>query len=368
MPIIDWIQFTERATGLGHPTRPDVVNRPLRQLLLNSGVSPDDPNIAFLTGASLAAETAARIADVDAEESARIAADNLLAPLASPIFTGDPRGPTPVNPTSLANKAYVDAPHTHDTADIVSGVMATARLGSGSPSASTFLRGDQTWATPTGGGGGGGSIVWPMVFGDSTNMFVELPPNSVFASVVPVQFTVEWLTLVRQWSGFPGVFASGSGGDSFIVYLDSSGSPAFWPGPYTTAGTKVYNDMRVRRVSMTRDAGTVKTYVDGILMQTGTWGQTGTLAINTSLRRLMGDGGSEGMLGQALADVRFWSTVRTDQEVSDNAFVRLIGNETGLIAYWKFDEATGLTIADSTSGGANGTINNAHHWINGKTF
>ncbi|PIQ16437.1 MAG: hypothetical protein COW67_03045, partial [Flavobacteriales bacterium CG18_big_fil_WC_8_21_14_2_50_32_9] len=80
------------------------------------------------------------------------------------------------------------------------------------------------------------------------------------------------------------------------------------------------------------------------------------------------DGGSEGMLGQALADVRFWSTVRTDQEVSDNAFVRLIGNETGLIAYWKFDEATGLTIADSTSGGANGTINNAHHWINGKTF
>lgn len=38
--------------------------------------------------------------------------------------------------------------------DIVSGVIATARLASvGTPSASTFLRGDQTWATPAGGGG-----------------------------------------------------------------------------------------------------------------------------------------------------------------------------------------------------------------------
>jgi hypothetical protein len=37
--------------------------------------------------------------------------------------------------------------HTHAAADIVSGVIATARLASGTASATTFLRGDQTWAT-----------------------------------------------------------------------------------------------------------------------------------------------------------------------------------------------------------------------------
>jgi len=36
--------------------------------------------------------------------------------------------------------------------DITAGTLATARLGTGTASATTFLRGDQTWATPAGGG------------------------------------------------------------------------------------------------------------------------------------------------------------------------------------------------------------------------
>ena len=40
-----------------------------------------------------------------------------------------------------------------DTSKITTGTMATARLGSGTADSTTFLRGDQTYATPAGGGG-----------------------------------------------------------------------------------------------------------------------------------------------------------------------------------------------------------------------
>lgn len=41
-----------------------------------------------------------------------------------------------------------NVPHTHDAADITSGTVATARLGSGTANSATFLRGDQTYSAP----------------------------------------------------------------------------------------------------------------------------------------------------------------------------------------------------------------------------
>jgi hypothetical protein len=57
-----------------------------------------------------------------------------------------------VDPATWRTKLGVpQTSHSHAAGDITSGTIGTARLGSGTASSSTFLRGDQTWASISGG-------------------------------------------------------------------------------------------------------------------------------------------------------------------------------------------------------------------------
>ncbi|MBF0146530.1 MAG: tandem-95 repeat protein [Magnetococcales bacterium] len=57
----------------------------------------------------------------------------------------------------------------------------------------------------------------------------------------------------------------------------------------------------------------------------------------------------------SLADVRVWSTVRSQTNIQDFMSRALVGNEAGLSGYWPLDEGSGTTVTDD-AGSADGTI------------
>ena len=108
-------------------------------------------------------------------------------------------------------------------------------------------------------------------------------------------------------------------------------------------------------------------YLNGTLQKNGTF----PIPLNTGMpnhiaicRRsdfqidapLCAGGRSDYFSGQ-IDEVRIWNTAQSQTQIRDNMCTKLIGNEVGLVGYWRFDETTGNTAFDSQTNVApnNGT-------------
>jgi hypothetical protein len=56
---------------------------------------------------------------------------------------------------------------------------------------------------------------------------------------------------------------------------------------------------------------------------------------------------------------------RTPTEIQADMTMELSGAEAGLVAYWKFNEGTGATVADDSPGDHTATLYNGPAWLPG---
>ena len=118
----------------------------------------------------------------------------------------------------------------------------------------------------------------------------------------------------------------------------------------------------------------VKMYVDGQLISTGSgsqlWAHSGDIKIGINGDTKYHDGddnGGESFYGD-IDEVRIWNVERTGSQIADLKDETLDGDETGLVAYYNFQENLGTTANDSqTLSNNDGTISNAS-WTSGPSL
>ncbi|ANZ13606.1 hypothetical protein O1L44_31085 [Streptomyces noursei] len=64
-----------------------------------------------------------------------------------------------------------------------------------------------------------------------------------------------------------------------------------------------------------------------------------------------------------LDEVRVWDRARTAEELRRDKGVRLIGNDPGLVAYYRFDEGSGTRLHDQTDHARHGELRGGPQWV-----
>lgn len=172
-------------------------------------------------------------------------------------------------------------------------------------------------------------------------------------------------------------------GGMFLLGMLSTGEITCWilnaSGTFAWAQTSAtYKDTLWHHVAVTYNSstGVLSMYIDGVFMNNSTnsayptTSSYGLLSNDTSTRVIFGsdDAGTspntqtDRQFRGSLSDIRIWNVVRSAADISNNYQRRMIGNETGLIGYWKLHQGNGTgwgsyTVAlDNTSNRSHGTL------------
>ena len=210
-------------------------------------------------------------------------------------------------------------------------------------------------------GVGTGSINYVLDL-DGTNDYVDCG-NEALGGSISVECWVKPAQIATDWVGFvcknedkdsgEGVFWLGQhstdGKVRFGVYLNGTSES------YIDTDGAVISNGSWYHVAATYDGNYQKIYINGTLVKT-----------SSDLNTVLPSGTSNYYIGLSTAayfagridEVRIWNDVRTAAEIADNKDDELVGNESGLVAYYKMSDGTGTTLTDNSSNSNNGTLTN----------
>ena len=106
-------------------------------------------------------------------------------------------------------------------------------------------------------------------------------------------------------------------------------------------------------------AGGMRLYINGVQQSSTSPAATSATGTDNVNATMLGVWGSVRRFNGQLEEMRIWTRAITPAEIQSKMCQELSpANETGLKAYWKFNEGSGTQVLDATSNGNNGTATN----------
>ncbi len=201
---------------------------------------------------------------------------------------------------------------------------------------------------------------------DGIDDYVQLPAAEYFDG----DFTIEAWVKYEDFNYFSRIIECASSSSTNVVQLFNQLNNGKIGLGIETAGSysDVFADVPIplnqwTQVSATLSGNTASIYYDGVYVGGG------NLPIPTNaIRDFSNLGKSENNAGEELFageidELRLWDYARTESEIQSGMNQELSGNESGLYAYWNFNEGCGDILNDLTSNANHGTLVNSPTWV-----
>ena len=188
---------------------------------------------------------------------------------------------------------------------------------------------------------------------DGQNDFVIIPDNA--ALDLTNNYTLEAWIFPESFSWLAGIISKyqTSAANGYMLRLTSQ-------APYTGLGfdekitnTGVLSANQWHHIAAVNDNGQRRLYINGSL--TSISGSALNVISNNDPIRLGSDYSSRYFDGR-IDEVRIWNIARNQEEIVSSMDSSLTGQESGLVAYYNFDEGSGIILNDLTGNGHNGTV------------
>ncbi|MCX6249139.1 MAG: lectin-like protein [Bacteroidetes bacterium] len=205
---------------------------------------------------------------------------------------------------------------------------------------------------------------------DGTNDYVALPALNFNSTNFTIEGWVRWDALTGSWTRFFD-FGNGQANNNILVAnppnsntlrfdIYNGGSDA----GQTLGVDNVLYPGQYYHIAAVANAGTMYLYVNGVLV--GSISGVTVPNVNRTLCYLGHSNFSgEGYFNGQMDEVRIWNVARSASQISNDMIDQSLGAETGLIAYYNFDEGTAggnnagiTTLTDLTANHYDGTLTN----------